>query len=233
MGSKLDTRRRLVVLAKKRGFLVECAAPTKNLLPAWVSAAARRREKTLAPGVAGILSELFGSDLSLLDDAVERLALYSGDSPEITEDAVAACIVQVKPSTVWDLTGAVGRRDLGAALEALASVYDAQDRGLRLLGVLAWSTRQMVRFRAAVKQGHSPTEAAQQAGVPPFKASEVAAQVRAIPAGVLEGWLLRLADVDLALKGGSRRPPRAVLEEALAAMCRPATRRPQRGAVRA
>jgi hypothetical protein len=35
----------------------------------------------------------------------------------------------------------------------------------------------------------------------------------------LSRWLLVLAEMDLALKGGSKRPPRAILEASLVALC--------------
>jgi DNA polymerase-3 subunit delta len=219
--SKLDARRRLMTAAKKGGYLVACDSPSPKELPGWVTAAARERGKKLGPGVAHLLSELLGPELSTLDSAVERLALYVGDAPEISEDVVGDCIVQVKPSTVWALVDAVGRRDVGAALASLGKVYDPSDRGLRLLGVLAWSTRQLVKFSAATREGLGKAEAAKRAGVPPFKADQLASQIRRTSDAELEGWLGVLARVDLELKGGSRRPPRAVLEAALVEMCSP------------
>jgi len=182
---------------------------------------ARVRGKGLSAGVAELLTELAGPELSRLDDALERLSLYVGDAKEIGEDAVAEAIVGVKSASVWELTGAVARRDLGAALAALARVYDPKDRGLPLLGTLAWSTRQLIKFSAATAKGLSPPEAAKVAGAPPFKATELADQCRRIPAEELARWLVVLSEVDLALKGASRRPARATLETGLISLCSP------------
>ncbi len=208
------------MLAKKEGFFVDCEAPPRHAIPSWLARRAKERGKTLAPGVGELLAEIAGPELSRLDDAIERLSLFVGASSEIGEDAVADAIVGVKPSSVWDLVGAVGRRDLGAALAALARIYDAKDRGLPLLGTLAWSARQLIKFQAATARGLSPPDAARHAGAPPFKASELSAQVRKLGARDLERFLLVLADMDLALKGGSKRPPRAILESSLVTLCR-------------
>jgi DNA polymerase-3 subunit delta len=133
---------------------------------------------------------------------------------------VSDSIVGVKPSSVWELVGAVGRRDLGASLAALARVYDPKDRGLPLLGTLAWSTRQLVKFASATARGLSPPEAAKFAGAPPFKAGELAEQTRRLSPNDLERWLKVLARLDLDLKGGSKRPPQAILEAALISLAR-------------
>lgn len=219
VAGKLDARRRLALHAKKEGYWVDCAAPSKNALPSWLARRARERQKKLSAGASTLLLEVAGPELARLDDAVERLSLFVGDGAEIDEAAVAECIVGVRAASVFELTSALGRRDLGAALSALALVYDPRERGLPLLGTLAWSTRQLMKFSGATARGLSPPEAARHAGAPPFKAGELAAQARALGPAELERWLRTLAEVDLALKGGSRRPPLAILEAAIIRLC--------------
>src|SRR5258706_14669598 len=138
---KLDKRRRLYTVAQKAGALVLADPLSRDELPGWITHAARERGSELAPGVADLLAELAGPDLSAVADALERVSLFAGAGVVITEDHVAECVVRLRPATVWQLVDAVGRRDAGAALTALADVYDPQDRGLRLVGLLAWSAR--------------------------------------------------------------------------------------------
>jgi DNA polymerase-3 subunit delta len=218
VGSGLDKRRRLVAQARTLGFLVSCEPLDRASLPAFIQREARERQAELAPEVADLIAELAGPDLSQVADAVDRLSLFVGPNAAITEEAVAECVVKLRPSTVWELVGAVGRRDLGAALAALNEVYDPADRGLRLLGVLAWSMRQLVRFDAAQRAGATPNEAAARAGVPPFKARELAGQLKGLEPADLERFILRLAELDLDLKGGSKRPPQASLEHTIMAL---------------
>lgn len=224
LADKLDKRRRLVTTAQKAGFVVSCNALGRSDLPRWIERTAKERGHALAHGVADLLAELAGPELSSVADALERVGLYVGEGSPITEDAVAECVVRVRPTTVWELVGAVGKRDAGAALAALHRVYDPHDRGLRLLGVLAWSARQLLRFDSAMREGCRPEEAAKRAGAPPFKARELAQQVKGLSRPELEQWLETLARVDFALKGGSKRPPHAVLEHAVLELCRKPSR---------
>jgi DNA polymerase-3 subunit delta len=109
---------------------------------------------------------------------------------------------------------------LGGALVLLADVYDSRDRGLPLLGALAWSIRQLARFQVAVEGGASADEAARLAGIfQPQRAREIAQKGRALRARELERWLLVLAETDVALKS-SRRPADAILEDMLTRLCR-------------
>lgn len=224
----LDKRRKLYTQAKADGFLVACDPLSRADLPRWIERRVHQRGCSISASVADLLAELSGPELSPVADAVERLCLYVGDGNEIVEDAVASCVVRLRAASVWELVAAVGRRDAGAALAALADVYDPQDRGLRLLGVLAWSTRQLLRFDSAIRGGASPEQAAVAAGAPPFKARELSQQVKSLPRADLERWPELLARLDGELKGGTRRPPQAVLESAILKLCRasaPAGRR--------
>jgi len=230
LGAGVDKRRKLYTVAKADGFLVACEPLSRGDLPRWIEQRVSARGCKINAAVADLLAELTGPELSPVADAVERLCLYVGDGNEISEDSVATCIVRLRQASVWELVSAVGRRDAGAALAALADVYDPQDRGLRLLGVLAWSTRQLLRFDSAVRGGASPDQAAIRAGAPPFKARELSQQVKALPRADLERWPELLARLDLELKGGTRRPPQAVLESAILKLCRPSGTNVRRGA---
>ncbi len=216
---KLDKRRRLVSLAQKRGFLVSCDALRRDALPAWIADRARSNGNKLAPGVADLLAELAGPELSGVSDALERVCLFAGKDETVTEDHVAECVVRLRPTTVWELVDAVGRRDAGAALGALGRVYDPADRGLRLVGVLAWSARQLIRFESASAAGASPEEAAKRAGAPPFKARDLRRQIRSRIATRARGLARGSRRHRFNLKGGSKLPPRAVLERAILDLC--------------
>lgn len=218
IGAGLDKRRRLMQAALREGYLVACEPLGRGELPAFVEQLARERSHALAPGVADLIAELAGPDLAPVADAVERLCLYAGAEQTITEDMVSTCVVRLRTQTVWELTGAVARRDAGAALTALADVFDPSE-SVRLIGLLAWSTRQLVRFEAALRDGASPPEAAQRAGAPPFKARELEQQIRGLSRTALESWLARLCDMDRDLKGGSKLPARALLERGVLEMC--------------
>jgi DNA polymerase-3 subunit delta len=218
VATKLHGQRRLVTTAKKGGFIVTCEPLARQALPGWIERAARDRGHSISLDVAELLAEIAGPELGYVDDAIERLSLFVGANNPIDEDAVATCVTRVRQSSVWDLIDAIGRRKVGNALGTLAECFDPRDGGLRLLGAVTWSIRQMVKLDSALKSGASLNEAASQAGVPPFRAQPIAQVVRSLPPGALGTWLRLLAETDLALKG-SKRPAQAVLETMIIDMC--------------
>jgi DNA polymerase-3 subunit delta len=224
VAQKLDGRRKLAAVVRKRGFLVACDELDGRVLPGWIADRFEAKGHVVDRDVAELLAALAGPQLSSVDDAIERLSLYVGPGAAVDEAAVGACVARVRTADTWALVDAVGARDLGRALRTLADAYDPRERGLPLLGALAWSIRQLARFQAAVAGGASPDEAARRAGVyQPYRARELSAKARAVRAKEVERWMLILAETDLALKS-SRRAADAILEEMLTRLCRAETR---------
>jgi DNA polymerase-3 subunit delta len=79
--------------------------------------------------------------------------------------------------------------------------------------------RQIAKFTIAHAGGASVDEAARRAGVFGFRARELAQKAKGLKPKDVERWLLVLAEADVALKG-SKRPPDAVLEDAITRLCR-------------
>jgi DNA polymerase-3 subunit delta len=219
VADKLDKRRRLSALARKEGFFIECEPLPARELPEFVVKQAQARGHTIDVDAASLLAELAGPELGPAVDAVERLSLYVGPNAAIDEDAVAECVARIRTADTWQLVDAVGRRDLGTSLRLLADVYDPRDRGLPVLGALAWSVRQLARVQAAMDAGASPDEAARKAGIMPFRIRETVARAKQLRSAETQRWLMILAETDVALKG-SKRPSNAILEDMITRLCR-------------
>ena len=184
VGSKIDGRRKLAAAAKKQGFLVTCEPLDARALPGFIADRCASKGHSIDRDVAELLAALAGPELSSVDDAIERLSLYAGVGAPIDEKAVGACVARVRTADTWALVDAVGARDLGRAMRTLADAYDPRERGLPLLGALAWSIRQLARYQAAVEAGAPPDEAGKQAGVfQPYRARELATKARSVRPG--------------------------------------------------
>lgn len=220
VAQKLDGRRKIVALAKKSGFIVDCAQLDGRQLPGWVRARAKAKGHAMAPEVCDLIAEIAGPDLSYLDDVLERLSLYVGKDAPITEDAVAVNVTRVRLADTWNLVDAASTKDLGRVLALFADVYDPRDRGLPLVGAIAWSLRQLLKLEAALGSGAGIDEAARRAGIyPAFRAREHAQKLKAFRPRELERWLVVVQETDLALKS-SRRPADSILEEMFTRLCR-------------
>jgi DNA polymerase-3 subunit delta len=220
VAAKVDGRRKLVQTARKQGFLVACDPLDARALPMWIVHRCSAKGHSIDRDVAELLAALSGPDLAAVADCIERLSLYVGAGNRIDEGAVGTCVARIRTADTWALVDAVGARDLGRALRTLSDAYDPRERGLPILGAIAWSIRQLATYQASLASGASPADAARRAGAfQPNRARELAAKARAVRPKEVERWILVLAETDLALKS-SRRAPDVVLEEMLTRLCR-------------
>jgi len=220
VATKLDGRRRLVALARKQGFLVECNPLEPNETVEFVVASCEERGHAIDRETAALVAEMVGPELSPILDAVERLSLFVGGGNAIDDEAIRQCVTRVRAADTWAVVGAVQRRDLASALATLKEAYDPRDRGLPMLGAIAWSIRQLAKYKCALDEGAGPGEAARRAAAfSPSRARELASRSSALRPRELERWITVLAETDLALKG-SKRSPDAVLEDMVTRLCR-------------
>ncbi len=216
LADRMHGSRRLVTLAKKQGWHVDCAQLTlEGALPV-LSQMAVERGKKLSTNLARALVDRVGTDLATLEDALERMCLYAGSDVESLTDAhMIATVVHAHQGDAWDLVAAVGARDAARALGAFANAFEPKDRGLPLVGALAWSIRQLLRVHEGVAQGMAPDAAARAAGAySPEKARELVASAKRFSRAELRDFLCALASVDRELKG-AKRSPRSILESLL------------------
>lgn len=216
----LDGRRRFAKEAKKAGIWVTCEPLAERELAGFVITEARARGHEIDEETAGLLAQLAGPELFQLADAVERLSLYVGKGAPIDDEAVSHTITRLRVEDSWALVDALRARDPVRALAILGRVYDPRDRGLPLLGAMAWSVRQLLRLQSNLADGVRFDEAARRAGLfNPGRARELARSLEGARPFELERMLETLAETDLALKGSKREPLR-VLEAAVLRLCR-------------
>ncbi len=193
-------------------------APRRGL-ERWIAEQFKIRSTTADPDACRLLLELVGDDLYDLAGEVDKLATWAGDEP-VTAAAVEALVAPRAGSPAFVLTDAWGARDVAAVLRAsermLERTGDPRSRTIpRVVGALA---NHVARLRAVQRldgEGVESKEAASRLKLHPFYVRKLYAQARNYSSDELRGATVRLADLDHALKGGSRLANDLELERAL------------------
>jgi DNA polymerase-3 subunit delta len=191
----------------------------------WIAEQFKLHGTTAEPEACRRLADLVGDDLYELASEVEKLATWA-DGDEVTEADVDLLVAPRAESPPWSLTDAWGARDVGGVLRAAERMLDRTGDPVsrtipRLVGSL---TNHVRRARAAHRleaQGLAGAEAAARLGMKPYPAQKLLAQVRNYSAEELDAALVRLAELDHALKGGSRLAGELELERALVEITAP------------
>ncbi|MCA9560246.1 MAG: DNA polymerase III subunit delta [Myxococcales bacterium] len=202
----------------KKGVVHESTSPRERELPAWVEGCAEGRGRTIRADAAALLVQAIGRDLASLDAAVERLALYVEPPGAIELAHVEETVAHTRARTVWELTDALADRKIADALARAHQLLDQGEEPLRLLAMVIRQYRQLLLGRSLRAAGASAEQAAQGAGVPPFRARTFARQLNNYRGGELVAALERLAQADRALKS-SKVPGDLLLEGVLLDLC--------------
>lgn len=215
---------------KKDAALAKAAAKTgkllifdvvKRKLPEWVAEqfglASVRADRAACEALVAIV----GDDLYELSNEVAKLAAWAGGGP-VTEADVRMLAAGRAETSVFELSDAWGRRDVGAALAACESRLERGDDPNRLLGLLTSHVDRVAQCHAWAAEGMTSKDAASKLKKSPYYVQKLFAQAANFGIDELRDAVIRLAELDLALKGGSRLAGDLELERALVAITRPA-----------
>lgn len=202
----------------KRGDILAFDVP-KNKVNAWVAARFAAAGARAEPEAVAALVQLVGDDLHTLANEIDKLALWAGDEP-IGEREVETLVAAVAETPTFALTDAWGRRDVGATLEASETIFEreAQPRrniAPRLAGALGNHLAFVRRCQRLAAEGVRARDAASTLKRHPFYVEKVFAQAANYSEEELRDAVVRLAELDHALKGGSRLSPDLELQRAL------------------
>jgi DNA polymerase III subunit delta len=194
-------------------------ASEKKLVP-WVAEQFAQLEAKAQPDACRLLVELVGESSDELRLEVEKLALWAGGE-EVTADHVEEMVLPRGPVKPWTLTDAWSERNVAGVLIAAQRMLR---RGDTPSGV-AWKLGDHVALVAACRRFAAEGIGAAEAAKRLKRRSEFPVRKAY---GAAESWgdkelaaaLVRLAELDVALKGGSPLPDELELERALVEVSR-------------
>jgi DNA polymerase-3 subunit delta len=201
----------------------------KKQLPNWVLQQFERRGAQADLEAARALVELVGDDVDELAAEVDKLATWASGEP-IGAAEVELLAAGRADTAIFALTDAWGRRDLTAALAASEAILERSDRPRRdevprLAATLAAHVGRVRKAHVLAARGVRAREAVTELGVRhPFAAEKAFAHARAYSEDELRRASVRLAELDHALKGGSRLAADLELQRAIVEVTQPPDR---------
>jgi DNA polymerase-3 subunit delta len=211
----------LVKACAKAGDVLIYDAPRKRELPTWVGEQFARFGATADADACRALVELVGEDLVALEAEIEKLSTWAGGEPVGRRDVERLVVPQAEAS-IFELTDAWGRRDVGAVLAAAEALLERSPRELpRLVGLLAGHVGRVRACQALAAEGVRPRDAAARLKIHPFAAEKAFAHAANYGVDELRSAIVRIAELDLATKGGSRLSGELELVRALVEITRP------------
>lgn len=197
----------------------------KRRLSEWVTKQFGERNIRVDAEAARLLVEVIGEDPEELASEVDKIATWANGEPVGTREIelLAAGCAEVPG---YELTDAWGRRDLAATLSACQTLLERSGDPVSrtvpmLIGMLVAHVGRVRDCQLFEAEGLTAREAALRLKRHPFYVEKLFAQARNYGPDELREAVVRLAELDHAVKGGSRLTVDLELERALVDITRP------------
>jgi DNA polymerase-3 subunit delta len=215
-GGKIDQRKKFFTDLKKVGELVEFKRLYENQLAPFIRSEVAAHGKKIDGAGVDLLVYLVGNNLQELSSQIEKAAAYVGGQANITVQDVRAIVSATRVRSVFDLTNAVGEKDLASALRVLENLYGEGEAPLLILAMLTRHFRQLWQVRELLDRKTSNTEIGKKAGINPYFLNGIIEQSRNFTVPELRGVFRRMFETDLALKSGGKE---VVLSQFIVGLC--------------
>ncbi len=216
---KLDGRTKWVQVLKKKAVVVDCAPLFENQRARWVAQHAQQYGLQIEAPALDMLKDQAAEGLYVVMRELEKLTAYMPEGQQVRVQDVE--LVRGKPPgvSVFDWSEAVSRGDHGRALDIVAKNLETGEAPLRMLGAFLWQMRRIWKASALLQEGKDHKQAARQAGIPPFRASQFIQQVQRWQEPRLRRAWEMFASADSALKGGRASQPKLILDDLVVQLC--------------
>jgi DNA polymerase-3 subunit delta len=213
VGETFTKTEKLTKALEKQGQVLRYDVPKHGELNDWVRARAKARGMEMSASAAKHFVAFVGTDPDVAVTELDKLAAYTRGEPVTVADIEAVCSA-TNEAIIFELTDAVGRRNVRAAFRCLETLYADGVSPLEVFYSLLRHTRQLVAA-AEVPPSMPAAEVAKAIGVHPFTAKKLLEQRANFDRRSLGRALVTLADAEAGMKGKSQAEPELVLEIAL------------------
>lgn len=173
---KIDKRLKAWQQVSKKGWIEELKPPYDNQLPAWISNEAKNMGLSIEPQASSSLADILGVNLMSVVNTLEKIAIYILPRKNITTQDVEEICGSILTKTVFDLAGAIGKRNLSQSLYLLDKLLISGEPIVRLLFMISRHFKMLLICHENLNQNISDRELAGKLGVHPFFVNDYKSQ---------------------------------------------------------
>ncbi|HEX6190791.1 MAG TPA: DNA polymerase III subunit delta [Chitinophagaceae bacterium] len=165
---KVDGRTKFAKVIKEKGVLITTKKMYDNQLPEWTQDLIQSKGLAISPKGLALLVDHIGNDLNRIENEIDKLSVNLGKRKTITEEDIEAFIGVSKDFNVFELQGALARKDVVKAIRII-QYFEANPKAapiqLVLPSLYSFFSKAFMVFGAA---SHDEKTVAASLGVKPF-----------------------------------------------------------------
>ena len=197
-----DKRTRMFKAAQKYGHVTEFAVQNEDMLVRWVLGRITKAGKKIRPSDMQRFLSAAGTDMTNIDNELEKLLSYCAEKEVITGGDIEAVCTPQLTSQIFDMVRAVTEHRQKEALDLYYDLLALKEPPMRILYLITRQYNQLLHIGAMLREGLPQQEIAANAGVPPFVVKKSMSLLRRYPEEQLQMILEELTGMEEDVKTG-------------------------------
>ncbi len=209
VAAKPDQKKKIFSAAKKRGVLIQCQPLYENQVPSWITQAGKKKGLTFTQEALQFLKEHWGSDLFLIQQEIDKLALHLSSNPGENTVSLDLCqqIVGLGCShSIFKLIDAVYGKNITEAMRLATSLFMEGEPPLLILRMILRQWKMMAIARESLDEGLDESVVGENLSVKPLRRTAFFQQIKLWRAKEIQSGFHLLLSADSQLKGGTASP---------------------------
>lgn len=197
----LDKRKKVTKLLEKKGVVYESKKMYDNQVGDWIKRVLSGKGYTIEPKAAAMLVEFLGTDLSKINNELEKLMIILPHGSTITAHVIEENIGISKDYNVFELRKAIGERDQLKAYK-IADYFSQNPKDNPLVmtvGLVFGFFSQLLQYHGL--KDRNPSNVAKILKVNPYFVKDYDIALRNYPMKKVSAIVATLRDVDVKSKG--------------------------------
>jgi len=198
---KIDKRKKLYKTVKECGVVFESKKLYENRVPDWIRKHLQAKGYSISHKAAILLSEYLGTDLSRINNELEKLQFVLAKKTEITPEDIETHIGISKDYNNFELKNAIGERDMVKATRIINYFAQNPKDNPFMLTVALLNTffTQLLQYHGL--NDHSPKSVSSALRINPYFVDEIQVAARNYPMKRVSGIVSHLREMDMKGKG--------------------------------
>lgn len=200
----------LLKAAQEHGQVVQATLPKGAALESWIKKRVQALDVKISGEAVTLLADFIGNQLRLLNNELEKLAIYVGVGKTIEAKHVRLLSAQVQEARIFDLTDALAQRNSTQALNLVHDLLADGQHPLALLPAITSQVRSLLLVKEFAASGLRAAQIASAMGLSPFIVEKALRNIGKFSTTQLENTYRLLLNTDAALKRSRLTPEMAI-----------------------
>ena len=203
---KKDGRKKHFKALKNKALELDASPIRAWEMEAWLDFLSQKEQIQLSAPAKNLFLQLVGSSLLEVSIELKKLKQYLGDRVQAEEKDILSCSSRLKIESLFDLTDALGNKNIVKSLSLLAVLLEQGENEIAVVSLLARHLRILMKVQQGQKEKLTSSELAKNTGLPPYFLKNYVKQVGLWTKPQLENTLQSLFLTDKALKSSPLSP---------------------------